>query len=441
MEDNNVIQPMEYDVFIQSVKKYCVNQIGSNEWFDSHEILIKFNQQAIIEASSFREELVKELFIINDKLEVLVHEAYCILIWRTKILSKIHFNDFDGNSTFIFYSILYHEATAISLLETLLYHENGCAALGDIAMDLIDYCAQAVVQLIGLTHLKNDEDDARKLATEKPNEELERQKRDLLYKIGLRCLTIFSFIADKIESLPISIVRRMVVTHDVPCLLSEILHCRPWIRNVNGIKMFIDDKWQTVSGLDVMKLTKVEAQVWFCMRSLLFNRNAMRHYEINEFRQRELSKCQLLLTVHVLDQLPPLADLKHHLCTLPMGGSRLCNVILEEIPTIKDDLVTKAKRIGYKKIANEHIERFLRCKTSELIDIAKRLNNAYNIDFMEKFNETDNCFEPKNSIDEHHCVQCSVLAAKKCSRCEQIYYCSRECQVKHWPIHKTICQN
>lgn len=447
MEDqNNIIEPMEYDIFIQSVRKFQVNQIGTNAWFESHEILIKFNQQAIIEASSYREELVKELFIINDKIEVLVHEAYCIFVWRTKILPKITANDYDANATFILYSILYHEATAISLLEALLYHENGCAALGDVAMDLIDYCAQAVVQLIGLTHLKHFEDppDASKLAHERPSDEIERQKKNLLFKIGLRCLTILSFLADKMDSLPISVIRRMVVTHDVPCMLSEILHCKPWIRSIsNGIEKYINDKWMPANGIDLVKLTKTEAQVWFCMRNLLFSRDAMGYYENNDFRQRELGKCQLLLSVHVLDQLPPLSDLKHRLCTLAVSSSKMKSgsIILEEMPKVKDELVAKARQIGYETIANEHIDRFLKLETSEMIDIARRLNAAYNIEFMDQFDEAQGHDESENSSNEHHCAQCSIPAIKKCSSCEQMYYCSRACQVKHWPIHKPICQN
>lgn len=447
-EQNNIIEPMEYDFFIQNVRKFQVNQIGTNQWLESHEILIKFNQQAIIEASSFREELVKELFIINDKIEVLVHEAYCIFVWRTKILPKITIKDYEANATFILYSILYHEATAISLLETLLYHENGCAALGDASIDLIDYCAQAVVQLIGLTHLKHFEDapDTSKLTLEKASDEIERQKKDLLFKIGLRCLTILSFLADKMDSLPISVIRRMVVTHDIPCMLCEILHCKPWIRSINGIEKYIDDKWVPVNGIDIVKLTKTEAQVWFCMRNLLFSRDAMDYYEINEFRQRELGKCQLLLSVHVIDQLPPLGNLKHLLCTLNVSNSKTKsgNIILEEMPKVKDELIANAKQIGYEIIANEHIDRFIKLETSEMINIAQRLNAAYNIEFMEQLDDRQRRNESKNSSNssnEHRCAQCSTPAIKKCSSCELSYYCSRECQVKNWPIHKTICQN
>lgn len=450
-EQNSIIEPMEYDIFIQYMRKFQVNQIGTSQWFESHEILIKFNQQAIIEASSFREELVKELFIINDKIEVLVHEAYCIFVWRTKILPKITIKDYEANATFILYSILYHEATAISLLETLLYHENGCAALGDVSMDLIDYCAQGVIQLIGLTHLKHFEDapDAGKLTQEKASDEIERQKKDLLFKIGFRCLTILSFIADKMNSLPISVIRRMVVTHDIPCMLSEILHCKPWIRSINKIEKYIDDKWVPVNGIDIVKLTKTEAQVWFCMRNLLFNRDAMGYYEINEFRQRELGKCQLLLSVHVLDQLPPLGELKHLLCTLNVSSSKMKsgNIILEEMPKVKDELIANAKQIGYDIIANEHIDRFLKLETSEMISIAQRINAAYNIEFMEQFDDTQERDKSKSSnsssksSDEHRCAQCSTPAIKKCSSCEQSYYCSRECQVKDWSIHKPLCQN
>ena len=29
----------------------------------------------------------------------------------------------------------------------------------------------------------------------------------------------------------------------------------------------------------------------------------------------------------------------------------------------------------------------------------------------------------------------------KCSRCKAVWYCSRECQVKHWATHKTSCRD
>lgn len=443
MEDN-VIQPSEYDIYINSIKPFQVNEIGTRDWFDSHEILIKFNQQAIIEATSYREELVKELFVLNGKLEYLVHEAYCVLVWRTKILSKMMLTECDVKSTFILYSILYHEGTAISLLELLLYHENGCQALGDSAIDLIDYCAQAIVQLIGLTHLKHIHDnvDPKKLSHENAGDELERQKRDLLYKIGLRCLTILSFIADKIDTMPISVIRRMVNTHDVPCLMSEVLHCQPWIRNVNGIEKFIDDKWISINQIDAIKVTKIQAQVWFCLRQLLLSTEAMKFYEWNSFRQREISKCQMFLSANLLDQLPPLADLKHRLCTLSIVDSdaKSAGIILEEMPEIKENLIREAKEIGFKQIVKNHMERLLQLEGSEMINIAKRLNDIYNVERFES-NADETSTKNWNDDSERHCAQCCAAAIKKCSKCEQSFYCSRECQVQNWPIHKQICQS
>lgn len=442
--EENIIQPFEYDVYINCIEKFQVKDIGTSKWFESHEILIKFNQQAIIEVSSHREELVKELFVLNDKLETLVHEAFCILVWRTKILPKMLFNDeCDPNSTFLLYSVLYHEGTAISLLELLLYHENGCQALGDCAVDLIDYCIQAIIQLIGLTHSKHVHEnvDPKQLTTENATDELERQKKDLLYKIGMRCLTIVSFIADKIDSMPISVVRRMVVTHDIPCLLSEILHCQPWIRNINGVEKYIDDKWISIHDIDMIKVSKVEAQVWFCLRQLLLNKEAMSFYEMTPLRQREIAKCQTLLSVNLLDQLPPLTDLKHCLCTLSMCNStnRSSGMILEEIAEIKENIIREAKQIGFKQIASIHMERFFWLDGTELVEIAKRLNDIYNVERFD--NECETSTNKNNDEIQQHCAQCFSNAIKKCSQCKRSFYCSRDCQVQHWPIHKQICQS
>jgi len=192
-----------------------------------------------------------------------------------------------------------------------------------------------------------------------------------------------------------------------------------------------------VNGGDILKITKNEAQTWFCFRQLLLNRNVMQHYAINEFRQRELAKCQALLTVHVLDQLPALADLKHHLCRLMVTGNNDSSrtVILEEMPQIRDTLIAEAQSIGFKTIAKQQYEQYLNLDHSGVVAMAKRLNEAYNTDFLMRMDTTI------DANDGHtYCGKCKAIAIKKCAKCEKVYYCTRECQIKHWPIHKATCR-
>jgi len=37
-------------------------------------------------------------------------------------------------------------------------------------------------------------------------------------------------------------------------------------------------------------------------------------------------------------------------------------------------------------------------------------------------------------------IGCKNEATLRCSRCKNIWYCCKECQVKHWPIHKKQCK-
>lgn len=38
------------------------------------------------------------------------------------------------------------------------------------------------------------------------------------------------------------------------------------------------------------------------------------------------------------------------------------------------------------------------------------------------------------------CPICMSSASLRCLRCHGVFYCGRDCQVKHWPIHKLDCQ-
>lgn len=333
----NVVQPEEVEYFVQSLRESHIEDIGGKTWLESHERLLKLNQQAIIEATESREEFLKELLIIQDKLPVLVHEVYCILVWRTKVLPKILKKNEKIEATFFIYTVLYHESTAVSLLETVLLHENSCEALGDVVIDLIDYCVHGITQLIGLCHAGHQEKVSEAKRDLNHMEEIEKQQNDLQFGIGMKCITILSYLSDKISSLSVSAARRLTQTHDVPCLLSELLALRPWMRRIKTFEKFIEGKWTPVEGDDILKMAKVEAQTWFCLRSIMFHRETFPNYEINSFRQRELGKCSGLLNDVVLDQLPPLAELKQFLCTLQLSSNapnHLNNLVLEVIPEV-----------------------------------------------------------------------------------------------------------
>jgi zinc finger MYND domain-containing protein 10 len=332
----NVVQPEEIDLFVQSIKEFDVAEVGGKSWLEAHERMLKLNQQAIVEAAGCREEIVKELLVIQDKLSSLVHEAYCILVWRTKVLPKL-LKNVKISATFFIYTVFYHELTVVSLLETVLFHENSCESLGEAVIDLIDYSVHGATQLIGICHAGHHQQKAEEKVDLKPAEELEQQKNDILFGIGMKCITILSYLSDNIAKLSTSAARRLTQTHDVPCLLSEILSIRPWMRRVKSFEKFIDGKWKPVEGDEILKVVKIEAQTWFCLRSILFHRETFDNYEINSSRQRELGKCSGLLNEIILDQLPPLAELKQFLCTLQLSSdthNNLNRLVLEVIPEV-----------------------------------------------------------------------------------------------------------
>ena len=50
-------------------------------------------------------------------------------------------------------------------------------------------------------------------------------------------------------------------------------------------------------------------------------------------------------------------------------------------------------------------------------------------------------FDDDDEEEEEVCSKCGATEAKfKCSRCRSVLYCTKQCQEKHWPLHKKICK-
>lgn len=148
---NNIVFSEELIYFVESIRPFQVVDIASDKWLDRHEMIVKLNQQAALEAAEEREEEVKEALITRDKLKVLISEAYCVLLWKTRVLPHLLEIDPNPQATFLIYTTLFHEAAVIALLDISLYHYGACESLKDAALDVVDYAAQGIAQLIGLT--------------------------------------------------------------------------------------------------------------------------------------------------------------------------------------------------------------------------------------------------------------------------------------------------
>uniref|UniRef100_A0A182P5B8 MYND-type domain-containing protein n=1 Tax=Anopheles epiroticus TaxID=199890 RepID=A0A182P5B8_9DIPT len=446
--------PEEIEPFVQSIRAYQVADIGSKSWIEQHEVLQKLCQQAFIEASTKQEEVVKEYLILEDKIPLLIHELYSVLVWRTEVLPRLLALR-NPDATFLLYSVLYHEANVCSLLETVLYHRTVCEALGSNALDLIDYCAQAISRLIALlANGYNDREDdppPEELLNESTSEEIVRLGRGMDFRIGIKSLGILSYLVDGLDLLPLSAATRLVRIHDFPCLLAEILHTKPWLRrNRDGVfEKYRNASWVPAHGDALVKVTETEAQTWICLYRLLFNGELMRDYELNGYRRREISKCVGLMNDQLLDQLPALIPLKQHLCTLQLshdtggGSGTSASFLLEELPEVRERLVQAARRTGWDKIVENQRKIFIDLEEHDVVEMAKRIGAAYNTDLLERYTDQEESKRKQEAAEGAAvkvCGNCGAVATKKCSNCLHVYYCSRDCQVKDWSDHKEFCR-
>jgi hypothetical protein len=55
----------------------------------------------------------------------------------------------------------------------------------------------------------------------------------------------------------------------------------------------------------------------------------------------------------------------------------------------------------------------------------------------------DNNSSNKKKKKKNTCLCClkEVEGCSRCSQCRTALYCDRDCQLKHWPVHKNICQD
>lgn len=436
-DDQNVLLSTEVDAYVEALDVFEVEDIGKPKWHTQHEYIEKLNMQAILDANRNTHEYVREAIVSNDKLPILISQLITTEIWREKIFRELIVMNFEPKVTFSIYIIFYHEACLVNLLETLMYHEDVCTACDDQILDLIDYSYRLLTERI--RKIKNEEQRLRKKQEDKIEtehsesiKELLTQEDTLRFDMSMKMLSIVRYICDCLQKLPMSVTTRLLDNFDFILLLVDFIELKPWEKTLeDGTFMrHIEGKWQKISIEDRYLMPKIEGQIWLALYQLLLSPHCLQKYEYTDYNKNRITKLRAHLNEVVLDQMPHLIQLQRFLEQLSFMEPPAVKkqLVLEQVAELYDRIVRKYQN-QWHHVAEKQAKTVLKPSEVEARQQAARWANTMNFDVLESFiNEA-----PK-------CATCGEPATKRCSRCQREWYCRRECQVKHWSKHKSICE-
>ncbi|NXU59262.1 ZMY10 protein, partial [Turnix velox] len=416
--------PAEAEALVRALEGTELRDAGGQGWLRQHEYVEKLNMHAILSASTGQEQLLTELLVTYAKVPVLIGELISVEIWKHKIFPVLcRLKDFKPRSTFPIYMVLQHEASIINLLETVFFYKEICESAEDSILDLIDYCHRKLTLLTARTA-------SGETAVLVPPQELQKQAETMEFEISLKALTVLRYITDQVESLPLSALTRMLNTHNLPCLLVELVEHCPWsCWEAGKLKKFENGTWHVVPPEDQVKMTKLDGQVWLALLNLMLSPECQRKYHFDCFNKGQLLKLRAFLTDVLIDQLPNLLELQrflsHLAITEPAPPKK--DLVLEQVPVIWDHIFKKNAG-KWEAIAKHQVKCVFSPTEEELKFQAQRWAQTYSLDMMEAL-----------APSKPRCAVCGTEAAKRCSRCRNEWYCARACQVQHWQKHKVAC--
>ncbi|ETO33833.1 MYND finger family protein [Reticulomyxa filosa] len=168
---STVLTLFEARHFVEQIKEFEIQYIGSSDWINQHERLEQLNICAHQSLQFRHDEFVVEEFITQRKIGTLIWDLLITEIWKEKVFPLL-LNDIKEDLSLRFYMLvryflfnilhfkkllikkrqhtylqLYHEATVMNLLEVLLFHGNAFDEIGDILLELCDYCSCKIAKI------------------------------------------------------------------------------------------------------------------------------------------------------------------------------------------------------------------------------------------------------------------------------------------------------
>jgi hypothetical protein len=463
---------------------------------EQHDALARLNVQTHASAQTASDDYVLSAFLTFDKLPTLLHDLLLSEAWRDNVLPLLApaLAERAGTTTMRAYFVLHHEEVVFNMLESFLYHDYAAEALGDALIDLVDYCTRAVAHLIALNNAVlagsasvegmwegGSGSSAELEGTAAAARQLRTWANQAVFRLGVTAVCILRYLSDYAVRLPLSIMTRLLDTHDVALLMVPLLENPPWVRKVQrqaavaqaagegGVataasgaaktvwQKYVDHAWTDVDARDLLRMTKLEGQPWLTLHALLLEPDCRRRYALTSHRRATLARVRKYLNEVLTDQLPLLPDLQRMLDetavmrdgaeTAESSGSRA--FLVESTPAVYEAVHREALqdeeggRRTWEQVATAVLGAAFRPRARRTIKAVApsstwpdsdddgdilRLGEMYT---SEAFDEA--------GLDPPKCAKCGEPATKRCSRCANEWYCSRPCQVAAWAGHKVVC--
>eukprot|EP00003_Mantamonas_plastica_P012728 TRINITY_DN2269_c2_g1_i1.p1 TRINITY_DN2269_c2_g1~~TRINITY_DN2269_c2_g1_i1.p1 ORF type:complete len:332 (+),score=91.61 TRINITY_DN2269_c2_g1_i1:39-998(+) len=295
-----LISVMEAENLVSSLKEMDVKEIGGKGWMKQHDALQKLNFQAHHNAMSGHDEYVKEALISYDKMKVLVHELLAIELWKHKVWDQV--KEKMAKSVFLIpYTLLYHEAVIINLLEVIMFHQESHESLDDSVIELVDYCHRKLEFFVNKDNweesVPTQESGEYEDSEEGRVKELDRQKDVIEFQCALGALSIVRYMTDYMHDLPIGVMNGLVMHHDFIAMFTRLVTNPPWVRKgKQGYHKWIDNRWELVDWDNMEQLTKPDAQLWLALTNLIVDSEASGKYEWNTFKKESVFKIRPYVT-------------------------------------------------------------------------------------------------------------------------------------------------
>nr|XP_053633499.1 zinc finger MYND domain-containing protein 10-like [Cherax quadricarinatus] len=455
----SVLQHFEIDHYVEKLECMGIEDILSTRWAVCGCRLVQLGVQAALEATHGTHDYVQHSITLQNKGLTVVWHLLTAEAWRLHLLPHLmNHPHLTPTSSLPFVAVLHTEAAALGLLENLVFHEDSAAALEGLTLDVIDYCVRQLNRLVVHAHnhpeqpLLYQPQDAWPTATPTMNRktktevgggddggneenqksvvmEVSSEERRVGLALGCRAAGVIHLLASCRQRLPLCATTRLLQTHDVPQLLASLLYLAPWRAQLGSrLYVFQEGQWVEQQG-EAPALTPTECQLWAALHTLLMDQETLAMYEVSSGRRAALLKLRGRLNAAALAQVPSLESLSRWLATLALTAPQQAR---------PPPLVTTVSQLGagvagvwedrWEELAAVLEPRFLTPTPEALNILAKNLAAAWDLDALE-------ALLPDNPV----CALCGEPAGRRCSRCRAHWYCRRECQVKHWPDHKKLC--